>query len=87
MKIAGREILEDFKKKHADAREQLDAWLAEVEEANWASPNDLKARYASASFVGDRRVVFNIKGKQLSLGCEGFIQTACRVNQKGWHAC
>ena len=67
VKVVGRKILEDFKKKHADARAQLDAWLAETEDAEWESPNDIKARYASASFLGDNRVIFNIGGNKFRL--------------------
>ena len=30
--------------------------------AKWKTPQDIKAAFASASFVGSNRVVFNIKG-------------------------
>ncbi|EIM01263.1 type II toxin-antitoxin system HigB family toxin [Rhodanobacter sp. 115] len=33
----------------------------------WTAPQDIKARYASASFVGNNRVVFNIKGNTYRL--------------------
>ncbi len=33
----------------------------------WTSPQDIKDRYASASFVGRNRVVFNLKGKTYRL--------------------
>ena len=67
MIVAGRPMLEKFKTKHADVRQQLDAWLAEVEDANWQSPKDIKARYASASFLDNNRVVFNLKGARFRL--------------------
>jgi mRNA interferase HigB len=41
---------------------QLLAWFAEVEKADWTGPNDVKARYPSASIINKERVVFNIKG-------------------------
>lgn len=66
MKVHGRKIINSFKKKHADARSQLDAWVAEAEEASWSCQNDIKARYASVSFVQDR-VIFNIKGNTYRL--------------------
>jgi mRNA interferase HigB len=33
----------------------------------WTTPRQIKARYASASFVGKNRVVFNIKGNDYRL--------------------
>jgi mRNA interferase HigB len=47
-----------------DAEEALTAWYAEAKSAAWRSPMDIKARYRSASFVGDNRVVFNIGGNK-----------------------
>ena len=42
----------------------MKAWHDEVLKAQWKIPQDIKAHYASASFVGRNRVVFNIKGNQ-----------------------
>jgi mRNA interferase HigB len=67
MKVVGRKHLDDFATRHADVRSQIDAWRCEVEEAKWASPNDIKARFASASFLADNRVVFNLKGNKYRL--------------------
>lgn len=70
MKVVGTHILEDFKRKHADVRSQVDAWLAEVKEAEWKTPNDIKARYQSASFLADRKVIFNLKGPKYRLAVQ-----------------
>ncbi len=87
MKVVGREILEAFKRKHADSRSRIDAWVAEVEEAAWKSPNDIRARYASASFVGDNRVVFNIKGNNYRLDTKvAFKPQVVLVKRIGTHA-
>ena len=67
MRILGLLLLDDFKKSHADARGPLDAWRREVEEAEWQSPQDIKQRYRSADFLGDNRVIFNIKGNNYRL--------------------
>jgi mRNA interferase HigB len=67
MRILGLLFLDDFKKSHADARGPLDAWRREVEEAKWQSPQDIKQRYRSADFLGDNRVIFNIKGNSYRL--------------------
>ena len=45
----------------------MTAWLKEVNEATWETPQDIKARFPSASFVGNNRVVFNIKGNNYRL--------------------
>ena len=60
MKLIGKPILNNFKEQHADARSQIESWEAEVEEAQWSSPADLKRRYPKASLLKDQHVVFNI---------------------------
>ncbi len=67
MQLVNILILETLKATYADARGALDAWRAEVEQAVWASPQDIKDRYASASFLGSNRVIFNIKGNSYRL--------------------
>lgn len=47
-----------------DAEDALKAWYAEAKSAAWRSPANIKARYRSASFVSDNRVVFNIGGNK-----------------------
>ena len=60
MKLLYKKLLHDFKEKHADARSQIESWEAEVEEAQWNTPNDLKKRYPRASLVKNQRVIFDI---------------------------
>ena len=60
MKLLGKQILHDFKEQHADARSQIESWEAEVEEAQWSSPADLKQKYPKASLLKDQYVIFNI---------------------------
>jgi mRNA interferase HigB len=67
MRVVGRTRLEEFASQHADVRAQLDAWLCEVEEADWKSPSDVKARFPSASILSDERIVFNLKGNRYRL--------------------
>lgn len=47
-----------------DAEDALRAWHAEARKAAWKTPADIKAKYRSASFVADNRVVFNIAGNK-----------------------
>jgi mRNA interferase HigB len=67
MKVVGREELDKFARKHADVRGHIDAWFCEVEEAAWQTPNDIKRRYSHASFLANRRVIFNLKGNRYRL--------------------
>jgi len=64
MRLVGRELLDDFAMRHAEVRSPLSAWICEVEEAEWKGSADVKARYPSASFLGDNTVIFNIKGNK-----------------------
>jgi mRNA interferase HigB len=67
MRIIAVSTLKDFWMHHPDAEQPLRAWYDEAKHASWVTPQDIKARYASASFVGSNRVVFNIKGNTYRL--------------------
>lgn len=67
MKLIGRSVLCDFKSQYAEARSQINSWEAEVMAAQWDTPTDIKQRYASASFLKENHVVFNIKGNKYRL--------------------
>ncbi|BCM25965.1 type II toxin-antitoxin system HigB family toxin [Methyloradius palustris] len=67
MQLIGLLKLDNFKKKHADARGPLDAWRDDIERSNWIEPQDIKSRYATASFLSDNRIIFNIKGNSYRL--------------------
>ena len=67
MRIVGREKLDEFVGGHADARPWMENWIAEVEAARWRTPQDIKERHASASFLADNVVYFNVKGNRYRL--------------------
>jgi mRNA interferase HigB len=69
MRIIARKTLRDFWSKpgYADAEQPLKAWFKLAEEADWAKPSAIKKALASASIVGDNRVVFNIAGNKYRL--------------------
>lgn len=56
-----------FWEKHPDAKQPLQTWYHDVKHADWQSPTNIKAVYRNASFVGQNRVVFNIKGNKYRL--------------------
>ena len=67
MKLLGKQLLYNFAQKHADARSQIDSWRAEVEDAQWDNPNDLKNRYPRASILKKQQVIFDICGNRYRL--------------------
>lgn len=67
MKLLNLTILEEFKRKHANAQSPLDAWIREAQQAQWQTPQDIRNRYRSADFLSDNRVIFNIKGNHYRL--------------------
>jgi mRNA interferase HigB len=67
MLLVGRDQLDEFTRAHADARAWIENWIADIEAAQWRSPQDIKNNYASASFLADRVVVFNVKGNRYRL--------------------
>jgi mRNA interferase HigB len=64
MRIISRKTLREFWEKHPDVEQALQAWYHDTRKAVWKTPLDIKNFYRNASFVGNNRVVFNIKGNQ-----------------------
>jgi mRNA interferase HigB len=67
MRIAGRDKLDEFSGAHADARSWIHTWIADAEAAVWKTPQDIKINYASASFLANNIVIFNVKGNRYRL--------------------
>lgn len=67
MRIISRKTIREFWEKHPDAEQALEAWYHDAKRAVWKTPADIKSVYRNASFVGNNRVVFNIKGNQYRL--------------------
>ena len=81
MKIFGRDKLVEYGKRHADAKSALDSWYHETSSENcqWKTPQDIKIRYASASFLTNNKVIFNIKGNNHRLVVADFYQNGTAV--------
>jgi mRNA interferase HigB len=73
MRIVGQDVLVQFKRKHADARTWIDAWVKAVEIAHWQSIGDVRKTYPHADGVklrgGNVVTVFNCKGNEYRLLC------------------
>ena len=71
MRLIGQDVLVRSLKKHADARQWIAAWVATVQDATWASLEDVRQDYASADGVTLRSrivvTVFNVKGNEYRL--------------------
>ena len=87
MRLVGRELLAEFALQHAEIRSPLNAWICEVEDANWGGPADIKARFPSASILSENRVVFNIKGNKFRIDTKvSFEIKVVLVRQIGTHS-
>src|SRR5579872_1852336 len=67
MNVLNRELLVKAGREHANVRKQIEAWHAEVEQADWDGPDEIKRRYASASFLAGNVVIFNLRGNKYRL--------------------
>lgn len=67
MHLVSIQTLRKFWKLHPDAERPLRAWYEAVEQAQWRTPAEIKADFATASFLGNNRVIFNIKGNDYRL--------------------
>ncbi len=70
MNIISLKLIQDFCRKHAEAKESLLSWYQEASSSDWNTPQDIRNRYSSASFTRLKRekfVIFNIKGNKYRL--------------------
>jgi mRNA interferase HigB len=67
MRIVGRDKLDEFCDRYADARRWIENWLSDAERATWAAPYHIRARYSAVSFLADNVVIFNVKGNDYRL--------------------
>jgi mRNA interferase HigB len=87
MTLIGREKLKQFILKHANSRRWLESWLAEIESVKWQEPQDVKKRYAKASFLSDNVVIFDVKGSDYRLEVQVAYKTGkVFVKWVGTHA-
>jgi mRNA interferase HigB len=87
MRILGRGVLEAFSQGHPDCREWLENWLSDAEHSRWTTPNTIKARYASASFLANNFVIFNVRGNNYRLEVRVAYQVGTvHISWMGTHA-
>lgn len=64
MHVISRLKLIKYWEKHPDAETPLRIWFKKIEKAKWKNLNELKKDFPSADYVGNNRVVFDIKGNK-----------------------
>lgn len=67
MRIFNRSAIIFYAKRHGNVRDDLLAWYAEAEKANWKSPAGIKRQFPRASVVANDRIVFDIGGNRYRL--------------------
>jgi mRNA interferase HigB len=87
MRVLNLGVLELFIRTHADCRNWISNWLADVREASWLTPTDLKRRYPSASILTENYVIFNVRGNTYRLETQiSYRQAVVYVKWIGTHA-
>jgi mRNA interferase HigB len=81
LRIITHKRLDDYGRKHADARQPLNDWAAMVHGAEWENFDDVRKVYANADEVrvasGRPVTVFNIKGNRYRLVVAIHYNTQC----------
>lgn len=67
MQFIAKKALKDFWARHNQAEAPLTAWYLAVSKADWTGPQDIRAMFGTADFVGDNRVIFDIGGNKYRL--------------------
>lgn len=67
MRIIAKKTLVQFYNEHPDAKTALEEWHEKTESAEWDNFAQVKQSFRTADLVGNRRVVFNIRGNKYRL--------------------
>ena len=87
MVLTGRRALEVFKKRNAQARGPINAWVKRIKLAKWGTMAELKDSFPSASIMVDNMVVFNLGGNNYRLQAQVILAAnSVTVVRIGTHA-
>ena len=67
MRVISKRTLREFwesSSQYEDAKSSLEVWYGETLKAEWKTPQEIKAKFRSASILKNNRVVFNIAGNK-----------------------
>jgi len=65
MQLLGKNIIENFKKKHPTSRKALDRWTKLVEGAAFKKPQDIKNLFGGNVDIVGRQTVFDVGGNKV----------------------
>ena len=87
MNVISKRTLVKFYEQYPQSKSALEVWHSDTRKATWNTPEDIKQIYASASFIKDNRVVFNIKGNDFRLIVHiDYLRKIVRVKFIGTHS-
>lgn len=67
MRVISKKSLVVFYQNHKDAETALEEWYQKAVDADWENFAQVRQTFNSADYIGNNRVVFNIKGNQYRL--------------------
>ena len=67
MRVISRKALVNCWVRYPETEQALKSWYKEISFAQWATPNELKLDFPSASILQKGRVIFNIKGNSFRI--------------------
>ena len=63
MNVVSKATLRAFWHRHPRSRRPLEAWFADVRQASWDSPADVKSDFGNTvDFIADNRIIFDVGG-------------------------
>ncbi len=70
MDIVNVEVVDRFARRHRDVAQRLEGWKYQVTNARWSTPHDAEREASGVRRIGNRRLIFNIKGNQYRIIAE-----------------
>ncbi len=67
MRIISFRRIKEFAEEYYDAKVALQDWYFKTSKAEWQNAADIKRTFSHVDFVGNHRVIFNIKGNKYRL--------------------
>ena len=67
MRIIAKKTLQNFWEQYPNSKQPLLSWYQVFDRNVFYTPNDIKAIFGSADFVGDNKIIFNICGNHYRL--------------------
>lgn len=70
MDIVNVDVVDRFARRHRDVAQRLERWKTDVTRASWSTPHEAEREASGVRRVGNRRLIFNIKGNQYRIIAE-----------------